>query len=44
VQTIPHGLMYLSAAHGEAEIETTMRAITGALQQYGDTHDDSDTP
>jgi glutamate-1-semialdehyde 2,1-aminomutase len=44
VQTIPRGLMYLSAAHGEAEIETTMRAITGALQQYGDTHDDSDTP
>ena len=44
VQTIPRGLMYLSTAHDEAEIEATMRAITGALQHYGDTHDDSDAP
>ena len=36
VQTIPRGLMYLSAAHGEAEIEMTMRAITSTLRQYGD--------
>jgi glutamate-1-semialdehyde 2,1-aminomutase len=42
VQTIPRGLMYLSSAHGEAEIETTMRAITGALRYYGSKHDDSD--
>jgi glutamate-1-semialdehyde 2,1-aminomutase len=44
VQAIPRGLLYLSAAHGEAEIEATMRAITGALRHYGDTHDANDTP
>lgn len=33
VQAIPRGVMYLSAAHGEAEIEATMAALTGALAQ-----------
>ena len=33
VQAIPRGVMYLSAAHGEAEIEATLNAITGTLQQ-----------
>ena len=35
VQAIPRGLMYLSAVHGEAEIEATMAAITAALRQFG---------
>jgi glutamate-1-semialdehyde 2,1-aminomutase len=32
IQAIPRGLMYLSAAHTEAEIDLTMHAMTGALQ------------
>ncbi len=32
VQAIPRGLMYLSSAHGDAEIEATKRALTGALE------------
>ena len=32
IQAIPRGLMYLSAAHTESEIDLTMRAMTGALQ------------
>ncbi len=32
VQAIPRGVMYVSAAHGDAEIEATMGAITGALR------------
>lgn len=31
VQAIPRGLMYVSTAHGDAEIEMTMAAMTGAL-------------
>lgn len=37
VQAIPRGLMYLSAAHGEAEIEATLGALTGALAHFGRT-------
>lgn len=32
VQAIPRGLMYLSTAHGDAEIALTLAAITGALE------------
>ena len=31
VHTIPRGVMYLSAAHGEAEIDATLAALTGAM-------------
>ena len=34
-QAIPRGVMYLSAAHGEAEIDATVGAITGALEEMG---------
>lgn len=36
VQAIHRGAMYLSAAHGEAEIAATERALTGALHAYAD--------
>ena len=35
VQAIPRGVMYVSAAHGEAEIDATMGAVTGALEEMG---------
>ena len=44
VHAIPRGLMYLSAAHGEAEIEATMGALTHALKHRKDKHHDSDAP
>ncbi len=31
VHVIPRGMMFLSAAHGEAEIEATLAALTGAI-------------
>ena len=37
VQAIPRGLMYVSAAHGEAEIEATVAALTRALAALGRT-------
>ena len=33
VQAIPRGMMYLSAAHGEPEIEATLVALTGAMAE-----------
>jgi glutamate-1-semialdehyde 2,1-aminomutase len=31
VHTIPRGMMYVSAAHGEQEIDATREALTGAM-------------
>ena len=38
VHAIPRGMMYVSAAHSEAEIETTLAALTGAIACFGKTH------
>lgn len=35
VQAMPRGLMYVSTAHGDAEVELTMAALTGALAGLG---------
>jgi glutamate-1-semialdehyde 2,1-aminomutase len=38
VHAIPRGVMYLSSAHGEAEIEATLAALTGAIAEFGESH------
>lgn len=35
VHAIPRGMMYLSAAHGEAEVAATLEALTGAIEECG---------
>jgi glutamate-1-semialdehyde aminotransferase len=34
VATLPRGVMYLSTAHTDADVELTLRALTAAIEAF----------